>query len=363
MLTKSDKAKILEIIKKGKYDARVINRAHTLNMRSKGATAAEVAFFLEITPKTVYNIEDNYFYDGFKKALYDDPPPGTPPKFDESIKSQIVTMVCSEAPEYFDRWTLDLIVEIAQKEGIVSNISKSTVSIILREHDLKPWKQASWCIPKVDDDYRDKMYDVLKVYERPLDSSHPVVCIDEKLYQLTEDIRPPQGHLPGRLKKVDYEYKRRGTANIFCAVLSKEGVYINRVTERRTKSDFAKFLASIERRLSDAEKILLVLDNLNTHNESSLINFYGKDEGRRIWGRFEVHYTPIHGSWLNQAEIAINMYARQCLGRSRIPTIDLLRKKTKFWNQLVNDRKVMIQWNFTRKKAREKFEFKDQQRE
>ena len=104
MLTKSDKAKILEIIKKGKHDARVINRAHTLNMRSKGATA-----------------EDNYFYDGFKKALYDDPRPGIPPKFDESIKSRIVAMVCSEPPEYFDRWTLDLIVEMAQKEVSVAN--------------------------------------------------------------------------------------------------------------------------------------------------------------------------------------------------------------------------------------------------
>ena len=97
------------------------------------------------------------------------------------------------------------------------------------------------------------------------------------------------------------------------------------------------------------------MDNLNTHKEKSLINFYGEEKGSEIWNRFEVHYSPKHGSWLNQAEIAINIYSRQCLGKSRIPDIELLRKKTKFWNRVVNQKAVTISWGFTRKKAREKF--------
>ena len=214
-----------------------------------------------------------------------------------------------------------------------------------------------WCIPNLDQNYIDKMEDVLKVYERDFSSENPLVCLDEKLVQLSENIRLPCGGFPGDVKKVDYEYKRKGTANVFCAVLPKEGVYINQVTERRTRSDFAKFLASIERKLRDAKKITLVMDNLNTHNEASLVDFHGEKEGKRIWNKFDVHYTPVHGSWLNQAEIAINIYSRQCLGKSKIPTIAALRKKTKFWNHSINGKSITINWKFTQEKARKKFKF------
>ena len=99
------------------------------------------------------------------------------------------------------------------------------------------------------------------------------------------------------------------------------------------------------------------MDNLNTHKEKSLKDFYGEEEGKRIWSRFEVHYTPKHGSWLNQAEIAINMYSRQCLGKTRVPDIDTLRKRTNAWNKITNRRKVTINWKFTRTDAREKFNY------
>lgn len=357
MLNPEDKEKILSIIKKGKNDARVIYRANALNMRDKGLTQIEVADFLEITPRTVFNIEKNYEEGGIEKALYDDPRPGARPSFDDSTKSQIVALVCSDPPDAFDRWTLDLIVEKAKAIGIVDDISRETVRVILEEHDLKPWRQKSWCVPNLDEEYIKRMEDVLEVYERPLDKNKPVVCVDEKPIQLLDDVRPPSGCLPGEDKKVDYEYKRNGTANVFCAVLPGEGVYINKVTERKTGKDFAKFLASIERTYANAKKIVLVMDNFRTHTLKSLSDFYGENEGERIWNRFEVHYTPKHGSWLNQAEIAINMYARQCLGKSRISNIDLLRKKTKAWNRVANQKKLTIKWKFTRKSAQEKFNY------
>jgi transposase len=356
-LSPSDKQKILEIIKKGTHDARTIYRANALNLRSKGLTYAEVADFLEITPRTVFNIECYYEQGGLEKALNDDPRPGAPILFDDKVKSHVVAIVCSNPPDAFDRWTLDLIQEKIVKDGIVDSISRETIRVILQEHDLKPWRQSSWCVPDLDEEYIERMEDVLKIYEKEHDPKAPVVCLDEKPIQLLDDVRPPSGVMPGEIRKVDFEYKRNGTANVFCAVVPLTGEYINRVTERRTGADFAKFMASIERKFSGVRKIILVMDNLRTHSLKSLTEFYGEREGERIWNRFEVHFTPKHGSWLNQAEIAINMYSRQCLGKSRIPDIETLRKKTKSWNEIANRRKVTIKWNFTRKDAREKFHY------
>ncbi len=354
-LKKTDKSKISEIIKKGKNDARVIYRAHALNLRHKGFTLIEVADILEITSRTVINIEQNYEEFGLERALHDDSRPGTPIKFDDRVKSHIVATVCSDPPEGFDRWTLELIQSKIQKEKLVESISLESVRIILKEHDLKPWQQKSWCVPELDEEFIEKMEDVLKVYERPYNEHRPVVCLDEKPIQLLDDIRPPSGIVPGKSKKVDYEYKRNGTCSVFCAVEPLAGKYINRVCERRTSYDFAKFLSSVARSYNSSKKIVLVMDNLNTHKQKSLVDFYGEERGSEIWKRFEVHYSPKHGSWLNQAEIAINIYSRQCLGKSRIPDIELLRKKTKFWNRVVNQKAVTINWGFTRKKAREKF--------
>ena len=358
MLTFSEQKEIAKITKKG-TNARVICRANVLNMRNTGQfTVSEVATALNITEKTVCNIEDNYTVGGLQKALYDDPRPGAAPKFDDSLRSQIVALVCSDPPEGFDRWTLDLIVEKAKEIGVVSSIHRDTVRVILQEHDFKPWQQKMWCIPKLDKDYIDKMEDILDVYERNFPSEISLICLDEKMVHLTEDTRPPCGGLPGKARRVDFEYKRNGSANVFCAVLPKEGLYMTEVTERRTKNDFARFLGTLEKKFSNSKKMVLVMDNLNTHKEESLTEFYGSEEGRRIWNRFEVHYTPKHGSWLNQAEVAINMYARQCLGKSRIPTIKMLRKKTEFWSNAINQKKVTINWKFTKEKARKKFSYK-----
>ena len=207
MLAQIDKKKIREIVKKGKYDARIICRANALHMRlTIGLTAIEVADCLQITSRTVFNIEKNYYEGGLDKALHDDPRPGPPTKFDDCIKSQIIALVCSDPPDGFDRWTLDMIVEKSIEIGIVDGIHRDTVRVILHEHDFKPWQQKMWCIPNLDQNYIDKMMNVLKVYERDFSSGNPLVCLDEKLVQLSENIRLPCGGFPGDVKKVDYEY-------------------------------------------------------------------------------------------------------------------------------------------------------------
>ena len=354
MLSSKDRAQILDVIKTAK-DARVIYRANALNLRHKGLSAAEVADFLEITPRTVFNIQSNYAEGGLSKALYDDPRPGAPVQFDARVKSKIVALVCSDPPEGFDHWTLDLIKESAEKNKYTDSISREAIRIILQEHDLKPWQQKSWCVPALDDEFIRKMEDVLEVYARPYDDANPVICIDEKPLQLLDEVRPASGVLPGKVKKVDYEYKRNGTANVFCAVEPKTGVYVNSVTKNRKAKEFAKFISQIERKYHSAMKIVLVMDNLNIHCEKSLTDFYGVEKGKALWSRFEVHYTPKHGSWLNQAEIAINMYARQCLGKTRVPDMDILKKRTNAWVKYINRKNVTINWKFSCKYAREKF--------
>lgn len=123
-------------------------------------------------------------------------------------------------------------------------------------------------------------------------------------------------------------------------------------TKRRCGSDFAKFIKLLSEKYDNAEKIVLVMDNLSTHKEKHLIEYYGEDEGKKLWNKFEVHYTPKHGSWLNQAEIAIGMYSRQCLGDGRVGTIENLKFQTHAWNKRINKKKTKINWRFTKSKAR-----------
>jgi len=308
-------------------NAREIYRANCLNLRNKGLSIVEVADFLEITTRTVYNIENNYETGGLEKALKDDPRPGTPVRLDEGVKSHVVAVVCSNPPEGFDRWTLELIRENLLEQKRVDAISTESIRMILKEHDLKPWQQQSWCVPELDEAFIESMEDVLEVYNRKLDTEYPLVCLDEKPIQLLEDKRPASGLTPGHCRRQDFEYKRKGTCNVFMAIEPKQGRYIAEVSKQRTAKHFADFMESLERKYQQAKKIVLVMDNLNTHREKSLIKKFGKEQAKKLWERFEVHYTPVHGSWLNQAELAINLYARQCLGKSRIPNVEILKKK------------------------------------
>ena len=346
--------KVTEVIKTG-GSGRLFSRAMTLKMKDKNYTNIEIADLLDITPRTVINICGNYLENGLDSALNDDPRPGRPIIFDDRIKSQIVALVCSDPPEAFDRWTLELLQENVVKNKIVDEISKEKIRIILQEHDLKPWQYEMWCIPELDKEFIHRMEDVLDIYERPRDEKFPVICIDEKPIQLLEDKIEPKPLGEGKPKRIDYEYERNGTANIFMSVEPKQGDFHAKVTENRKADEFAKFLSQTEKKYPAAEKIILIMDNLNTHKEKSLIDFYGDEEGRRIWNRFEVHHTPKHASWLNQAEIAIGMYSRQCLGNRRIGDIVDLRKKTNAWVKAINSKNITIEWKFTKTKAKEKF--------
>ena len=196
------------------------------------------------------------------------------------------------------------------------------------------------------------MEDVLEVYHRPFDPDRPVVCLDEASKQLIGATRKPLPPQPGRPERFDYEYVRNGTANLFMVSQPLLGWRTVFVTERRTAVDFAEVLRwLVEDVHPEAEKVVLVMDNLNTHKVASLYEAFPPGQARRIAERLEIHHTPKHGSWLNVAEIELSVLARQCLDR-RIGDAEELQRGVAAWEEERNERQVEIKWQFTTAEAR-----------
>ena len=198
------------------------------------------------------------------------------------------------------------------------------------------------------------MEDVIAVYHREYDPKRPVVCIDEQPVQLIGETRTPIPGAPGRPGRYDYEYRRNGTANLFVAFAPLVGWRRVAVTERRTAKDFGAFLRSVvDEVYAEAEKVVLVTDNLNVHGVGSLYEAFDPATARRLAERIEWHYTPKHGSWLNVAECEFAVLTRQCLNR-RVGTMAELRRRVEAWENARNDRAVEAKWQFTAADARTK---------
>ncbi len=207
--------------------------------------------------------------------------------------------------------------------------------------------------PQGNADFAAAMEKVLDVYRRPYDAAFPVVCMDESPRQLIHETRVPIPERPGRPARRDYEYARCGTCNVFIAAEPLAGKRMTKVTERKTKIDWATFLADIAARYQDATRITLVMDNLSTHRPGALYEAYPPAQAKALWDRFAFVYTPKHGSWLNVAEVELNVMIRQCLNR-RIDCIEVLRREVAVW-QAARDRiRAKVDWQFTTDDARVK---------
>ena len=192
---------------------------------------------------------------------------------------------------------------------------------------------------------------VLDVYKRPYDARYPVVCMDESPKQLIAETKTPIPAAPGRPYRSDYEYRRCGVCNIFMASEPLAGKRIVKITERKTKKDWALFLEEIAGQYQEAERITLVMDNLNTHTPGALYETFCPDKAKALWDRFEFVYTPKHGSWLNMAEIELNVLIGQCLGR-RIDNIEEVKREVSAWQEHRNNKEAKVNWQFTADDAR-----------
>jgi len=248
--------------------------------------------------------------------------------------------------------------EEAKRRGIVADVGRETVRQTLAHHELKPWRKKKWCVPQLDAEYIDCMEDVLNVLARPYDARQPVVGFDERPVVLRGASRPARPMGPGRVTREDYEYVRRGTANIYCIVEPKAGRHLTHATCDRKAPRFVRALQRLARRYRKAKKIHLIMDNLNLHRRGTVIRVRGAKPGAALWARFTPHYTPKHGSWLNPAEIEASLWSRECHGRDRVETLDALRDRPRAWTARADRARRKTIWRFTTAKARRVFRYK-----
>ncbi len=222
-----------------------------------------------------------------------------------------------------------------------------------QKNELKPWLKKQWCLPpKANGEFVFHMEDVLAVYRRPYDPQRPQVCLDEASKQLLKDKRERLPMRPGDPEYYDSEYEREGVCNIFVASEPLAGQRYLQVREQRTKKDFAEFVRElIDVHYPHAEKIVLIMDNLNTHSPASFYEAFAPAEAWRLAQKLEIHYTLTHGSWLNMAEIELSVLARQCLAE-RMPSIQVVQEQVSAWQQQRNHAQATINWRFTAEDAR-----------
>lgn len=222
-----------------------------------------------------------------------------------------------------------------------------------QKNELKPHLSKYWCIPPHQNgEFVAAMEDVLAVYHRPYDPLRPMVCLDEASKQLVAQTRPSISAQPGRVRRVDPEYRRCGTASVFLMSEPLAGKRHVRVRQQRTRIDFAHVIRELcDRLYAHAEKIVLVVDQLNTHNIASLYEAFEPALARRLAEKLEIHHTPKHGSWLNMAEIELSVLSRQCMN-DYFDSRDQLSARITTWERSRNEKKTGIDWRFTTADAR-----------
>lgn len=358
-LSKEERTALQKVISQGQGSARKQTPARILLKAESGEggpgwSDQAIRAALEVGTATVERVRERYVEEGLEAALK--PRPSSRPrvsKLDGEQEAVLIAITCSEPEEGQERWTLQMLADKLVALQVVESIARETVRQVLHKNELKPWLQKQWCIPPASTaEFVCQMEDVLEVYTRPYDELRPQVCIDEMNRQLISETRIPLPMQPGQPECYDYEYERHGTANPFVACEPLAGPRVLAVTEHRTKQDFAHFMQElVDVSYPMAEKIVLVMDTLNTHTPAALYEAFPPAEARRLVEKLEIHYTPKHGSWLNMAEIELSVLSRQCLNR-RIGSRDELAREVAAWQAQRNARIVRINWRFTTDDAR-----------
>ena len=353
-LSQAERDELTTMLSKGACAARKLKRAQILLAADAGCGDEEIARTLAVGGSTVYRTKRRFVEDGLEAALSEAPRPGGERKLTGKEEALLIATACSRPPEGRARWTLELLAGEMVSLTEHDSLSRETVRRRLNENDLKPWQRDMWCVPKVDAEYVARMEDVLDLYAEAPDTMRPVVCFDESPIQLIGEARQPIPAAPRQPERVDYEYRRNGTANLFVSVDAHRPWRNVKLTERRTADDFALAMRDIaDLHFPAADKIRIVLDNLSTHTPAALYAAFPPEEARRLVRRIEFHYTPKHASWLNMVEIEIGVLKRQCLDR-RIDNHCRLAAEITAWQRKRNQSGASINWMFSTEKARAK---------
>jgi len=353
-LSEEERKELQSLIAAGKESARKLRRAHALLMANRGRQTGEIAESLSTSTSSVYRTKRRFVEGGLEHALTENRRPGGARKLDGSETALLIATACSKPPPGRARWTLQLLADKVVALTDHDEISARTIGRRLKENELKPWQRRMWCIPKVDAQFVARMEDVLELYAEKPDPDRPVVSFDETPIQLIGEVRIPIPPEPGQTARIDYEYKRNGTANLFVFVDVHRPWRHVKITRRRTNSDFAHCMRNlVDWYYPNASLIRVVLDNLSTHHAGALYETFPPEEARRILRRIEFHYTPKHASWLNMVEIEIGVLSRQCLDR-RIPDLKTLGEEINAWTEDRNSTDAKIDWMFDLQAARKK---------
>ncbi|HJY48952.1 MAG TPA: IS630 family transposase, partial [Stellaceae bacterium] len=359
-LSAGEREHLQALIRKGKSPAKRLLKARILlkadvSEAGEGWSDSRIIQALDTSASMIYRVRKQLVEEGFE-AVLSRKRRMTPPVaaiFDGEKEAKLIALACSEPPKGRARWTLRLLESKVVELGIVERASDSTIGRTLKKTGLKPHRRQCWVIPpKANSAFVAAMEDVLAVYTRPHNADYPLVCLDETSKQLIAETRTPIPMKRGRAARIDYEYERNGTANLFMLFAPLEGWRHVEVTDRHTAVDYAHVLKDLaDRHFPYAKTIVLVQDNLNIHSRASLYEAFPAAEARRLVERFEWHYTPKHGSWLDLAESELGVLSAQCLDR-RIPDKQTLIEEIAAWEHDRNANHTKADWQFTTQSAR-----------
>jgi len=353
-LSAEGKALLEGMLKSGTERVRKMTHARILLRANDGWADQEIRDALDVSIPTIQRVRYRFVEQSFEVALHPHP---TRRKYERLLdgvqEAYLIALACGAPPAGHRRWSLRLLAQEMVRLEYVDALSHETVHRVLDENILKPWLKKEWCIPPGSQaEFVYYMEDVLDVYQRPADPMLPLICFDETPVQLVSEKRQPILMKPGQPERYDYEYRREGTANLFMFFAPLQNWRHVKVTARRTKVDWAMCMDDLVHvHFPDAERCVIVEDQLTTHAPSSLYEVFEPAKAKQILDRLEFHFTPKHASWLNMAEIEFSVLARQCLDR-RIPNRTILASEIEAWMSERNTNGATVVWRFTTDDAR-----------
>lgn len=353
-LKEEEQEMLTGLIASGTQRVRKVNHARILLKASDGWTDQQICESLDISLPTIERARQRFVEEGLPQALS---PHKTRRKYqnlmDGNQEAHLLALACSQPPKGHRRWSLRLLASEMVRLEHIAEVSHTTIHNVMQANELKPWLKEEWCIPpKQNAEFVYHMEDVLEVYHRPEDVRFPLICFDETPVQLISETRQRIPAKQGQLERYDYEYRREGTANLFMFFAPLLNWRHVKVTARRTKMDWAACVDElVHLHFPQAERCVLVEDQLNTHNPAALYEAFDPTKARSILDRLELHFTPKHGSWLNMAEIEFSVLSRQCLN-GYIPSREILTNEVLAWETERNLSKATVDWHFTTADAR-----------